>query len=201
MLTPIKPHSAAVSLLFLCLALACFGLGAHKIGFRAQSLVFVGVGIFMLFNLKNLRLKPLIFPALCFLVVLICGIFSFFDEVNPRGVGDFLKSLRTHILNPFLLFSFAAIFALNASRRAVIALLKFFIALCGVEILAVIFTGLWQGSQFVVPFFFDKIYDFNIWLIMPLALALSFLCVSFEGANPSRESRFAHGGGGSLKSN
>lgn len=181
----IKKYNQEITLGLFCVGMLCYALGLSSFGRSLKTQTFFHIGG-LLFVVYNYRLfsrdlwKILSVPICCFAIVCLLGILTIFDDVWTRQVSVVLKSVNQHIVGYFVLFVLVFLFGMYGKVKYVFFFLTTFALLCVLEVCSTIYLGLNNGflnTATNVPFFFQAVFTYNIWLIAPAAISLSGIFV------------------------
>lgn len=168
-----------ISLVLFCVGLGLYGLGlsGFSLSFRAQSFFHIGGLLYIVFAYRCFSredLRALCVPLITFGVVIVLGLLTYFDDVMPQSFGKVFGSVNTHIIKYLVLFVVMFLYVRHTKRRNVLILLGFFGLMCMLNVGGTLLE-FWQHDFHKpnLPFYFDAIYTYNIWLIAPLALCIS----------------------------
>ncbi len=168
-----------IALVLFCVGLGLYGLGlsGFSLSFRAQSFFHIGGLLYIVFAYRCFSredLRALRVPFITFGVVIVLGLLTYFDDVMPQSFGKVFGSVNTHIIKYLVLFVVMFLYVRHTKRRNVLILLGFFGLMCMLNVGGTLLE-FWQHDfhKSNLPFYFDAIYTYNIWLIAPLALCIS----------------------------
>ncbi|WP_394955149.1 O-antigen ligase family protein [uncultured Helicobacter sp.] len=172
-----------ISLVLFCVGLGLYGLGlsGFSLSFRAQSFFHIGGLLYIVFAYRCFSredLRALRVPFITFGVVIVLGLLTYFDDVMPQSFGKVWSSVNTHIIKYLVLFVVMFLYVRHTKRRNVLILLGFFGLMCMLNVGGTLLE-FWQHDfrhdfhKPNLPFYFDAIYTYQIWLIAPLALCIS----------------------------
>lgn len=177
----IKKYNQEIALGLFCVGIFFYALGLSSFGksFKTQTLFHIGGLLFIVYNYRlfsRALWKILSVPICCFAIVLLLGILTIFDDVWVREVSAVLKSINQHIVGYFALFILMFLFGMYGKVKYVFFLLAIFMLLCILEVCATIYLGIKNGflnTSTNVPFFFQAVFTYNIWLIAPASMSLA----------------------------
>ena len=177
----IKKYNQEITLGLFCIGMFCYALGLSSFGksFKTQTFFHIGGLLFIIYNYRLFSRdlwKTLSVPICCFVVVLLLGILTIFDDVWVRQVSVVLKSVNQHIVGYFVLFVFMFLFGMYGKVKYVFFFLVIFALLCVLEVCSTIYLGLKNGflnTAANIPFFFQAVFTYNIWLIAPASMSLA----------------------------
>ena len=165
-------------LLLFCAGMLLYALGLASLSkvLQTQSFFHIGGLLFVLAFWKKFSkqdLKFLRIPFLCFAVVICLGLLTYFNPIMPRTFSEVFRSVNTHILGYFILFTLSFLFAFYVQRALVAVFFGFIALLCIIEIVQTInITQETQGFR-RVPFYFKEVFTYNLWLLLPSAVCIS----------------------------
>ncbi|CAM3420493.1 O-antigen ligase family protein [Helicobacter labetoulli] len=176
----IKKYNQEITLGLFCVGMLCYALGLSSFGKSLKTQTFFHIGG-LLFIIYNYRLfsralwKILSVPICCFVIVCLLGILTIFDDVWVRQISVVLKSVNQHIVGYFVLFVSMFLFGMYGKAKNVFFFLAAFVLLCVLEVCSTICLGLKNGllNTDNIPFFFQVVFTYNIWLIAPASMSLA----------------------------
>ena len=172
-----------IAVVLFCVGLGLYGLGlsGFSLSFRAQSFFHIGGLVYIVFAYRRFSredLRALRVPLITFGVVIVLGLLTYFDDVMPQSFGKVFGSVNTHIIKYLVLFVVMFLYVRHVKRAYALILLGFFGLMCMLNVGGTLLE-FWQHDfthhhgKPNLPFYFDAIYTYNIWLIAPLALCIS----------------------------
>ena len=172
-----------IALVLFCVGLGLYGLGlsGFSLSFRAQSFFHIGGLVYIVFAYRRFSredLRALRVPLITFGVAIVLGLLTYFDDVMPQSFGKVWGSVNTHIIKYLVLFVVMFLYVRHVKRAYALILLGFFGLMCMLNVGGTLLE-FWQHDfthhhgKPNLPFYFDAIYTYNIWLIAPLALCIS----------------------------
>lgn len=172
-----------IALVLFCVGIALYGLGLSGFSthFRAQGFLQMGGLLFILFAYKRFGredLHALRVPLISFAIVIVLGLLTYFDDVMPQSFGKVWGSVNTHIIKYLVLFVVVFLYVCHTRRAYGLVLLGFFGLMCALNVGGTLLE-FWQhgfkhnAGKSNLPFYFNAIYTYNIWLIAPMALCIS----------------------------
>ncbi len=153
------------------LGLSSFG----KNSLHAQTFFHLSAFLFILFFYKRFQkqdFKALKIPLLCFGIVIVCGFLTYFNPILPRTFSQVLSAINSNIIGLVLLYVIGFVWVLYTRR---VYLLLFFIVLaflCVLEVTQTIEIAKATNNHRRVPFYFQEVYAYNIWLLLPTAFCI-----------------------------
>lgn len=162
----------ATGFVLYALGLSSFG----KNSLHAQTFFHLGALLFILFFYKRFQkqdFKALKIPLLCFGIVVICGLLTYFNPILPRTFSQVLSAVNSNVVGYLPLFLAGFLFALYAKRELVIICFVFIGLLCAIDVYGTIEVASKSNTTYNVPFYFQAVYTISFWLFLSSAICIS----------------------------
>lgn len=184
----LRHYNQELALIFFCIGLLFYALGISYVfqnTFHAQNFFYLGAIVFIFYNYRAFSRRAfqiLLIPIICFALISLLGFLTYFDEVLPQKFSVIFKALNSNVFKLFWLFVIFVLYGLYARGRNVKFFLSFFAFLCALEVCATLYISFKNNftSFDNVPFYFEAIYLYNLWLIAPAGLCMAGV-LTFRG--------------------
>lgn len=162
----------ATGFVLYALGIASFG----KNSLHTQTFFHVGAILFVLFFYKRFQkqdFKALKIPLLCFGVVTICGLLTYFNPIFPRTFSQVLNAVNSNVVGLAFFFLIGFVWVLYTKRVYLLLFFVLLVFLCALEVMQTIEIAESTNNYRRVPFYFQAVFTYNIWLILPTAFCIS----------------------------